>query len=168
MFHICDGNYRLQVWFPYIDRVHPREKKWHICVGSFILNTNSKLVELFTTMMDINKWVSPYPTSIHIISKVILQLTSQELLKWFFTMQVDRIGSCETIFRSPFSGFKAPTWYLWNSSSMSSLKTSTRNVKERFTRHGTTSHILQQYVQGVKKNSSNLFNYSIRAIMSNS
>jgi hypothetical protein len=89
--------------------VHPSQKKWHICVGSFILNTNSELVELFTTMMDINKWVSPYPTSIHIISKAILQLTSQELLKWFLTMQVVRIGSHETIFPSPFSGFKAPT-----------------------------------------------------------
>jgi hypothetical protein len=34
------------------------EPKWHVKVDSFVLNTTNVLVELLTTMIDINKWDS--------------------------------------------------------------------------------------------------------------
>jgi hypothetical protein len=58
MFHIWDDNHHLQAWWPYIDLNHPNEPKWHIKVNSFVLDTTNGLVELFTTMTNINKWNS--------------------------------------------------------------------------------------------------------------
>ncbi len=55
MFHVWDGNHRLQPWFPYIERAHPKDEDWHICVESFVLDTRDGLVELLTVMPGLNK-----------------------------------------------------------------------------------------------------------------
>jgi len=57
MFPIWNGNHHLQAWWPYIDANHPNEPNWHIKVHSFVLDITNGLVELFTTMTNINKWV---------------------------------------------------------------------------------------------------------------
>lgn len=55
MFHVCDGNHRLQTWLPYIERAHLEDEDWHICVESFMLNTRDDLVELLMVMTNFNK-----------------------------------------------------------------------------------------------------------------
>jgi hypothetical protein len=55
MFHIWDKNHYLQAWRPYIDLNHHDEEYWHIFVDVFVLDTTNGLVELLTTMIDINK-----------------------------------------------------------------------------------------------------------------
>ncbi len=36
MFHVWDENHRLQAWFPYIQKVHPFDANWHICMDRFM------------------------------------------------------------------------------------------------------------------------------------
>jgi hypothetical protein len=55
MFHVWDGNHRLQAWFPYIERVYPLEADWHICVDNFVLDSKTGLIELFIMMTELNK-----------------------------------------------------------------------------------------------------------------
>jgi hypothetical protein len=55
MFHIWDGNHKLQMWFPYIEIVHPLEANWHIYVDSFALDSKIGLVKLLTTMIKLDK-----------------------------------------------------------------------------------------------------------------
>jgi hypothetical protein len=48
---IVSGNIKLS----YIDRVHPDNFSWHILVDAIILNTTDGLVELLTTVRNLNK-----------------------------------------------------------------------------------------------------------------
>jgi len=34
MFHVWDGNHRLQAWYPYINEVHAKNKSRHVQVTS--------------------------------------------------------------------------------------------------------------------------------------
>ncbi len=53
-----DGNHRLQVWLPYINHLHNDEPSWHISIDSIVLDTSHDgLVELLTTMTELNKYV---------------------------------------------------------------------------------------------------------------
>jgi hypothetical protein len=40
MFHIWDGNHKLYAWFLYIEKVHPFDEDWHICMVNFALGSN--------------------------------------------------------------------------------------------------------------------------------
>jgi hypothetical protein len=53
--HIWDWNHKLQTWFLYIEKVHPFDVDWHICVDNFVLDNKNNFVEFFTTMMELNK-----------------------------------------------------------------------------------------------------------------
>ncbi len=55
MFHIQDGNHYLRAWWPYIDFNHPNQEDWHISVDASVLDTTNGLVELLTSMTDLNK-----------------------------------------------------------------------------------------------------------------
>jgi hypothetical protein len=55
MFRVWDGDHIFQVWFPYIEKVHAFYVDWHICVDNFVLHTKSGLIELLTTMIELNK-----------------------------------------------------------------------------------------------------------------
>lgn len=30
MFHIWDGNHKLHMWLPYMNKMHPNHEEWHI------------------------------------------------------------------------------------------------------------------------------------------
>jgi hypothetical protein len=79
MFHIWDGNHRLQAWWPYIDLNHPNETKWQVKVDSFVLDTTNGLVELLITMTNINKW--DFILTIHSCFQ-----TCQIVLCWWLTI----------------------------------------------------------------------------------
>jgi hypothetical protein len=55
MFHVWDGNHRLQAWMPYITWVHPNDANWYICVDFILLDTTRGLVELLMAMTDLNR-----------------------------------------------------------------------------------------------------------------
>ncbi len=55
MFRVQDDNHHLQAWWPYIDLNHPNEEDWHILVDAFVMDTTNGLVELLTTITNINK-----------------------------------------------------------------------------------------------------------------
>jgi hypothetical protein len=40
MFHVWDGDHRLQAWFPYINEVHAKNKSKHVWVTSWVLDAN--------------------------------------------------------------------------------------------------------------------------------
>jgi hypothetical protein len=55
MFFICNGNHRFKSWTGYIDRLHRKDKDWHIAVDSICLDTKGKTGLLLNAMHDINK-----------------------------------------------------------------------------------------------------------------
>jgi hypothetical protein len=54
MFHVWDENHRLQVWFPYIEKVQALEIDWHICVDNFVFDSKTSLIEPLTVMTELN------------------------------------------------------------------------------------------------------------------
>jgi hypothetical protein len=55
MFHVWDEDHRFQAWFLNIEKVHPLNVDWHICMDNFFLDSKSGLMDLLTTMMKFNK-----------------------------------------------------------------------------------------------------------------
>ncbi len=55
MFHVWDRDHIFQTWFSYIEKVHPLNVDWHICMDNFFLNSKSGLVDLITSMTKLNK-----------------------------------------------------------------------------------------------------------------
>lgn len=54
MFHVWDGNHRLQAWRPIIDMHHANELKWHYTVDCIILTVKGNLVTTLTALHEIN------------------------------------------------------------------------------------------------------------------
>jgi hypothetical protein len=61
MFYVLDNNHRLQTWLPCINSIHSDDVEWHVYVDSFVLDTTCELVELLTTMTNLNKYVKIKP-----------------------------------------------------------------------------------------------------------
>jgi len=61
MFYVWDNNHRLQTWLPCINSIHPNDVESHVYVNSFVLDTTCELVELLTTMTNLNKYVKIKP-----------------------------------------------------------------------------------------------------------
>lgn len=55
MFHVQDENYHFQEWMPFIIQVHLEDAFWHICVDSILLDITKGLVELLSTMIELNQ-----------------------------------------------------------------------------------------------------------------
>lgn len=54
-FFVWDGNHSLWAWLPYIDWVDLDDSTWHITVDAIVLDIVDRLVELLTTMINLNK-----------------------------------------------------------------------------------------------------------------
>ena len=57
MFHVWDGNHRLQAWMPIINRDHSHDAKWHYAVESIILNVDGQVAPLLTALHQVNWYV---------------------------------------------------------------------------------------------------------------
>ena len=57
-FFVCDGNHRRIAWMNHIQRLHSRDRDWHMCVDSIILDTRNRIGVAMQAMHDINKYVS--------------------------------------------------------------------------------------------------------------
>lgn len=61
LLYVWDGNHRLQAWLPCINSVHLNDVDRHVSVHDFVLDTTCKLVELLTTMTNLNEYVRIKP-----------------------------------------------------------------------------------------------------------
>lgn len=52
MFHVWDGNHRLQAWYPYINEVHGANLSRHVCVTSWVLNADIENRGSLRSIMD--------------------------------------------------------------------------------------------------------------------
>ena len=57
-FFACDGNHRRISWMNHIQRLHSRDREWHVCIDSIILDTRNRIGVLMQAMHDINKYDS--------------------------------------------------------------------------------------------------------------
>ena len=57
-FFVCDGNHRRITWTNHIERLYSRDREWHVCVDSIILDTRNWIGVAMQAMHDINKYVS--------------------------------------------------------------------------------------------------------------
>jgi hypothetical protein len=55
MLLVWDGNHCIEAWMPYFNKLHSDEPSWHINADLILLNTFHVLVELLTSMIDLNK-----------------------------------------------------------------------------------------------------------------
>jgi len=46
MFFVWDGNHKFHALYPFIEKLHSKEKAWHISVDTIMLDTITWLVEL--------------------------------------------------------------------------------------------------------------------------
>jgi hypothetical protein len=58
MFHVWDGNHRLQAWFPIINRDHACDRNWHVAVESIILEVNGVVPTVLSALYQVNWYVS--------------------------------------------------------------------------------------------------------------
>ena len=69
MFHVWDGNHRIQAWMPIISNDHLDDISWHYTVESNILVVNGDVVSMFTALHEVNWYVLIAITySLHFIS----------------------------------------------------------------------------------------------------
>lgn len=54
MFHVWDGNHRLQSWYPFINSEHPNELAWHFSVDCIMLELKGDVVAALTALHEIN------------------------------------------------------------------------------------------------------------------
>lgn len=54
-FFVWDRNHHIQAWMPYSSRLHSNDSSWHIFANFILLDTFEGLVELLTTMINLNK-----------------------------------------------------------------------------------------------------------------
>ena len=57
-FFVYDGNHRRIAWMNHIQRLHSKDREWHVCVDSIILDTRNRIGVVMQAMHDINKYVS--------------------------------------------------------------------------------------------------------------
>jgi len=57
MFHVWDGNHRIQAWLPIINDDHSDDITWHYCVESIILVVNGDVVSMLTALHEVNWYV---------------------------------------------------------------------------------------------------------------
>jgi hypothetical protein len=58
MFHVWDGNHRLECWMPIINREHPDDYSWHFKVECIILEVKGNVVNMLTALHEINWYYS--------------------------------------------------------------------------------------------------------------
>lgn len=69
MFHVWDGNHRIQAWMPIINNDHPDDISWHYTVESIILVVKGDVVSMLTALHEVNWYVLIAITcSLHFIS----------------------------------------------------------------------------------------------------
>jgi len=61
LLYLWDDNHRLQACLPCINSIHPNDVDWHVEIHNFLFNTTCELVELLTTMTNLNKYVKIKP-----------------------------------------------------------------------------------------------------------
>ena len=61
-FYVCDGNHRLISWMNYISRRHSKDREWHYCVDSIVLETKGRIELVMHVMHDINKYANSLPS----------------------------------------------------------------------------------------------------------
>lgn len=54
MFHVWDGNHRLQSWFLFINSEHTNDLAWHFCVDCNMLELNGDVVAALIALHEIN------------------------------------------------------------------------------------------------------------------
>lgn len=57
MFHVWDGNHRIQAWMPIISNDHPEDFDWHFSVESIILEVKGDVVSMLTALHEVNWYV---------------------------------------------------------------------------------------------------------------
>ena len=66
MFHVWDGNHRVQAWMPIIDRDHRDDLEWHYSVDSIILEVNGDIPTMLTALHEIN-WYNFHDSKFDIV-----------------------------------------------------------------------------------------------------
>lgn len=54
MFHVRDGNHKIQAWMPIINNDHSEEIDWHYTVESIILEVKGDVVSMLTALHEFN------------------------------------------------------------------------------------------------------------------
>lgn len=56
MFHVWDGNHRLQAWLPIINGDHSEDMAWHCSVESIILEVKGSVGRLVSALHQVNRY----------------------------------------------------------------------------------------------------------------
>ena len=54
MFHVWDGNHRLQAWLPVINKYHSDDLNWHYSVESIVLEVKGAVGPLLSALHQVN------------------------------------------------------------------------------------------------------------------
>jgi hypothetical protein len=121
---VWDNNHHIQAWMPYISRLHNDDPSWHIYANSILFDTFERLVELLTTMIDLNMW-----DFIWFIPKNMVFFFFGKV--WFFKFMcplLSLIMSSQSWCKNSFK-LKGLESYLWSNSRMFYMYTFLRNVR---------------------------------------